>query len=235
MNSKERRKHDEIQARMMKGNKTRNERKKEHSYDDVKVNKAIQELDQAESLSKKNRLEEASALYQSAIEYLLSFLRAAQSSPTDDCTVSPDVLKERIKVALSDAESIKTRLKNKNNKSNLHEKKSVGRSQSERIRTDKVPIPSLQATKSTDSHLNNTKEQKKRTNLDYNKNDPFIELIKNEIYIDSKSIHTSWSDISGLQKAKQALQEAAILPLLRPDLYQGLRSAPKGVLLYGPP
>lgn len=230
MNSKERRKHDEIQARMMKGNKTRNERKKEHSYDDVKVKKAIQELDQAESLSKKNRLEEASALYQSAIEYLLSFLRAAQSNPTDDYTVSPDVLKERIKVALSDAESIKTRLKKKNNR-----EKSVGRSQSERIRTDKVPIPSLQATKSTDSHLNNTKEQKKRTNLDYNKNDPFIELIKNEIYIDSKSIHTSWADISGLQKAKQALQEAAILPLLRPDLYQGLRSAPKGVLLYGPP
>ena len=230
MNSKERRKHDEIQARMMKGNKTRNERKKEHSYDDVKVKKAIQELDQAESLSKKNRLEEASALYQSAIEYLLSFLRAAQSNPTDDCTVSPDVLKERIKVALSDAESIKTRLKKKNNR-----KESVGRSQSERIRTEKVPIPSLQATKSTDSHLNNTKEQKKRTNLDYNKNDPFIELIKNEIYIDSKSIHTSWADISGLQKAKQALQEAAILPLLRPDLYQGLRSAPKGVLLYGPP
>lgn len=229
MNSKERRKHDEIQARMMKGNKTRNERtKKEHSYDDVKVKKAIQELDQAESLSKKNRLEEASALYQSAIEYLLSFLRAAQSNPTDDCTtVSPDVLKERIKVALSDAESIKTRLKKKDNR-----KKSVGRSQSERIRTEKVPIPSLQTTKSTDSHLN---KQKKRTNLDYNKNDPFIELIKNEIYIDSKSIHTSWADISGLQKAKQALQEAAILPLLRPDLYQGLRSAPKGVLLYGPP
>ena len=231
MNSKERRKHDEIQARMMKGNKTRNERKKEHSsYNDVKVNKAIQELDQAESLSKKNRLEEASALYQSAIEYLLSFLRAAQSNPTDDCTVSPDVLKERIKVALSDAESIKTRLKKKNSR-----KKSVGRSQSERIRTEKVPKPSLQArTKSTDSHLSNT-IQKRRTNLDYNKNDPFIGLIKNEIYIDSKSIHTSWADISGLQKAKQALQEAAILPLLRPDLYQGLRSAPKGVLLYGPP
>ncbi|GFH56915.1 spastin [Chaetoceros tenuissimus] len=224
-NSKERRKHDEIQARMMKGKK-RNERK-EHSHHDAKVNKAIQELDQAESLSKRNRLEEASALYHSSIEYLLSFLRAAQTD-SNKSTVSTDVLKERIKVALSDAERIKESLQKKK------KKQSVGRSQSERIRQDKVQIPSLQTTKSTDSHLTKTK-QKRTANLDYDKNDPFIELIKNEIYIDSKSINVSWSDISGLQKAKQALQEAAILPLLRPDLYQGLRSAPKGVLLYGPP
>jgi len=55
------------------------------------------------------------------------------------------------------------------------------------------------------------------------------------MYVDSKTLTTTWNDITGLREPKQALQEAAILPLLRPDLYTGLRSPPRGILLYGPP
>jgi len=44
-----------------------------------------------------------------------------------------------------------------------------------------------------------------------------------------------WDDISGLQFAKQALHESVILPTLRSDLFRGLRSPPRGLLLYGPP
>ena len=57
--------------------------------------------------------------------------------------------------------------------------------------------------------------------------------IMEEMLDKSPGVH--WEDIAGLGFAKQTLQEAVILPNLRPDLFTGLRSPPKGVLLFGPP
>lgn len=68
-----------------------------------------------------------------------------------------------------------------------------------------------------------------------NSQDPLVNTIKSDLYIDPSKMHsTTWKDIAGLADAKQALQEAAILPLMRPDLFSGLRR-PRNILLYGPP
>jgi SpoVK/Ycf46/Vps4 family AAA+-type ATPase len=57
--------------------------------------------------------------------------------------------------------------------------------------------------------------------------------IMDEMMETSPSIR--WDDIAGLAFAKQTLQEAVILPNMRPDLFVGLRAPPRGVLLFGPP
>ena len=45
----------------------------------------------------------------------------------------------------------------------------------------------------------------------------------------------TFDDIVGLKDVKEILEEAVIRPRKRPDLYQGIRAPPKGLLLYGPP
>lgn len=62
-----------------------------------------------------------------------------------------------------------------------------------------------------------------------------VELIRSEIMAPSGGRPIGWHDIAGLQYAKTTIREAVVWPMLRPDIFTGLRRPPRGILLFGPP
>ncbi|XP_005396663.1 PREDICTED: fidgetin-like protein 1 [Chinchilla lanigera] len=60
-----------------------------------------------------------------------------------------------------------------------------------------------------------------------------IELITNEIMDHGPPVH--WEDIAGVDFAKTTIKEIVVWPMMRPDIFTGLRGPPKGILLFGPP
>ncbi|XP_042332224.1 fidgetin-like protein 1 isoform X2 [Sceloporus undulatus] len=60
-----------------------------------------------------------------------------------------------------------------------------------------------------------------------------IELVMQEIMDHGPPI--TWDDIAGVEFAKATIKEIVVWPMLRPDIFTGLRGPPKGILLFGPP
>ncbi|XP_056616753.1 fidgetin-like protein 1 [Triplophysa dalaica] len=60
-----------------------------------------------------------------------------------------------------------------------------------------------------------------------------IELIMSEIMDHGPPV--AWDEIAGLEFAKATIKEIVVWPMLRPDIFTGLRGPPKGILLFGPP
>ena len=44
-----------------------------------------------------------------------------------------------------------------------------------------------------------------------------------------------FDDVKGLEDVKKILNETIVLPTQRPDIFKGLLSPAKGILLFGPP
>ncbi|XP_018367061.1 PREDICTED: fidgetin-like protein 1 isoform X2 [Trachymyrmex cornetzi] len=54
-------------------------------------------------------------------------------------------------------------------------------------------------------------------------------------YNTSQGKTITWDDIAGLEYIKKIIKEVVVFPMLRPDIFTGLRRPPKGILLFGPP
>ncbi|CAF1042175.1 unnamed protein product [Rotaria sordida] len=60
-----------------------------------------------------------------------------------------------------------------------------------------------------------------------------ISYILDEVIVNKPNV--KFTDIGGQERAKRALEEAVILPVLRPEMFTGLRAPVRGILLFGPP
>ena len=60
-----------------------------------------------------------------------------------------------------------------------------------------------------------------------------IDSISGTILTESPDV--KWIDIAGLEGSKQALREAIVLPIMKPNLFTGARKPWSGILLFGPP
>ncbi|KAI8608049.1 P-loop containing nucleoside triphosphate hydrolase protein [Chytriomyces sp. MP71] len=58
-------------------------------------------------------------------------------------------------------------------------------------------------------------------------------IITRDIYMENPNIH--WEDIAGLTTSKRLVRESVVYPMRFPNLFTGILSPWKGLLLYGPP
>lgn len=81
----------------------------------------------------------------------------------------------------------------------------------------------------------NRKSGEKDSDSDSDGDDPEKKKLQNKLEgaIVVEKPNVKWSDVIGLEGAKEALKEAVILPIKFPHLFTGKRTPWKGILLFG--
>ncbi|XP_010006774.1 PREDICTED: vacuolar protein sorting-associated protein 4A [Chaetura pelagica] len=87
----------------------------------------------------------------------------------------------------------------------------------------KKPVKESQNDKGSDSDSEGENPEKKKLQ----------EQLMGAIMMEKPNVR--WSDVAGLEGAKEALKEAVILPIKFPHLFTGKRTPWRGILLFGPP
>lgn len=80
-----------------------------------------------------------------------------------------------------------------------------------------------------------SKDEKKSGDEESDSDDPEKKKMQNKLEgaIVIEKPNVKWSDVAGLEGAKEALKEAVILPIKFPHLFTGKRIPWKGILLFG--
>ena len=242
--------HDMAQAELMRGSRsmvaTRTTSPKSTGVTSEDYHLGLQGLERAQLYRRKGDLESALKLYELSIELLLKYMKECAGEERAS-------IETRIHAALSDAEHVKTTLRQQR-ENQPAAKPQIETSSSFRSFTNALSsalgvstpnsMPSS-VSKTTSNYRPMTNKQKRPSPRGQpplnnslpttNANSDFRQQILSDFYVPPTDLQrTTWDAVAGLETVKQSIQEAAILPLVRPDLFTGLRK-PQNILLYGPP
>uniref|UniRef100_A0A2K5HWZ1 vesicle-fusing ATPase n=1 Tax=Colobus angolensis palliatus TaxID=336983 RepID=A0A2K5HWZ1_COLAP len=169
------------------------------------LQKAIDLASKAAQEDKAGNYEEALQLYQHAVQYFLHVVKYEAQG---------DKAKQSIRAKCTEyldrAEKLKEYLKNKEKKA----QKPVKEGQ---------PSPADEKGNDSDGEGESDDPEKKKLQ----------NQLQGAIVIERPNV--KWSDVAGLEGAKEALKEAVILPIKFPHLFTGKRTPWRGILLFGPP
>lgn len=225
-------------------------------YSEQNIELGLKGVDEADKLKEAGELDEALQLYNLSLGVLIKFLGS------DAATNYPDKgrLQARVRVALSSAEdckdqvrrceTVKKKKKKPSNEAFSGTFRYLSEALDSALASSPSPKPSPRSSLPSEGY---TKSMNQRETAPGQSSPPKIrspqvspsaqdsgteeirQSVMSDLYIPSADLQKiSWSDIAGLKNVKQALQETAILPLMRPDLFTGLRR-PHNILLWGPP
>ncbi|XP_006837644.1 PREDICTED: vacuolar protein sorting-associated protein 4B [Chrysochloris asiatica] len=169
------------------------------------LQKAIDLAGKAAQEDKAGNYEEALQLYQHAVQYFLHVVKYETQG---------DKAKQSIRAKCTEyldrAEVLKEHLKKKEKKA----QKPVKEGQ---------PSPAEDKGNDSDGEGESDDPEKKKLQ----------NQLQGAIVIERPNVN--WSDVAGLEGAKEALKEAVILPIKFPHLFTGKRTPWRGILLFGPP
>lgn len=195
-------------------------------------NEAKQLAMQAVNYDNAGNIEEACTYYIKAASKLKECIRL------DESANSKEVYKKRAMDYCERAQQIKNEMQSKTQAAqggpsavNTQQGKvdnSLGKSvvKEEQKKVDSSNLPNEKKENTKEQEKDKPKEQDAETKK-------LMESLSGTIVTEKPNV--KWTDIAGLTKAKEALQEAVILPLKFPQLFTGKRKPWKGILLYGPP
>jgi len=171
------------------------------------TDKAIELAKKATEEDNKKNYAEAVKLYENAVQYFLHALKYETQSDASKATI-----RDKCKQYLDRAEKLKAHVTGKKKKpvadgaNTNSNKKSGGKDENN----------------DSDSDDSGDPEKKKMQ-----------DKLSGAIVMEKPNV--KWSDVAGLEAAKESLKEAVILPVKFPHMFTGNRKPWRGILLFGPP